>query len=330
MNTKDKNPRRRKVSPMPGAEPPAPQRSWGEAPHSAQEGGQTDAQAALRRQAEALARDDSAPPGYLESLSRDEAERMLHELRVHQIELAMQNEELRRAQVELDLLRSRYFDLYDLAPVGYCSLGETGLIEEANLTAARLLGVGRGALVKQPLSRFIDREDQDIYYLRRKELMTNGEPQAFELRMLTNGHEPFWAHLVATTEADNPGACRVVISDVSARKQAEAARAHIEAQLQESQKMESLGTLAGGIAHDFNNALAVIMGNVELARLDLEPGHAVLESIEEIANTGRRACDMVQQILAFRRRESLSRKPTSLSLAARRACCAPRCQRGSH
>jgi PAS domain-containing protein len=118
--------------------------------------------AQLRQQAEAAARQEAAQsPETHEALSPAQMRQTLHELRVHQIELEMQNEELRRAQVELDAARARYFDLYDLAPVGYCTLSEPGLILEANLTAATLLGVPRGALVKQPISRFILPEDQD-------------------------------------------------------------------------------------------------------------------------------------------------------------------------
>ena len=82
----------------------------------------------------------------------------------------------RRAQVELDASRSRYFDLYDLAPVGYCSVSGTGLILQTNLTAATLLGVARGALVQRPLSRFICKEDQGVYHLLRKQLFETGEP----------------------------------------------------------------------------------------------------------------------------------------------------------
>ena len=74
---------------------------------------------------------------------------------MHQVELEMQNEELRRAQLELDATRARYFDLYDLAPVGYCTLSEQGLILEANLTAASRLGVARDALAQQRLTSFI-------------------------------------------------------------------------------------------------------------------------------------------------------------------------------
>jgi PAS domain S-box-containing protein len=121
------------------------------------------------------------------ALSPEEIRRMLHELRVHQIELEMQNEELRRAQAELDASRERYFDLYDLAPVGYCTLSEKGLILETNLTAATLLNVTRSEMVNKPITRFILKEDQDIYYRHRKHVFETAEPQTVELRMVKAG-----------------------------------------------------------------------------------------------------------------------------------------------
>ena len=150
----------------------------------------------------------------------------LHELRVHQIELEMQNEELRRAQAELDASRARYFDLYVMAPVGYCTLSEQGLILGVNLTAATLLGVERAALVGQPISGFIFQDDQDIYYRHRKLLFQTGAPQQCDLRMLKTDGTTFWTHFAAAAARDETGApvCRVVMNDISARKQAEAYR----------------------------------------------------------------------------------------------------------
>ena len=116
-------------------------------------------------------------------LQSENPEGLIHELRVHQIELEMQNEDLRRAQGELDAARARYFDLYNLAPISYFTLSEQRRILEANLTAATLLGVARGALVKRPLTRFILPEDQDIFYRHRKLLFETGAPQVFEMRM---------------------------------------------------------------------------------------------------------------------------------------------------
>jgi PAS domain S-box-containing protein len=181
---------------------------------------------ALRRRAERIAWEKAFRiPENMESLSIEAARPMLHELRVHQIELEMQNEELRRAQAELDAARARYFNLYDMAPMGYCTLSEQGLILEANLTAATLLGVARGALVKQPLTRFILPEDQDIYYRHHKQLFESGEPQACELRIVKMDGTAFWVHLAATAAQDAGGTpvCRTVMSDITERKRAEEA-----------------------------------------------------------------------------------------------------------
>ena len=106
-----------------------------------------------------------------ESVSPEAAKKLLHELRVHQIELEMQNEELRIIQHNVETERARYFDLYNLAPAGYLTISPQGIIVEANLTIATLLGVARGVLLKRPLSHFIFSADHDSYYLHRQHLV---------------------------------------------------------------------------------------------------------------------------------------------------------------
>ena len=146
-------------------------------------------------------------------LSPEAAQQLVHELRVQQIELEMQNEELRRMQEVLEASRARYFDLYDLAPVGYFTLSEQGLILEANLTATTMLGVPRGALVKQPLTRSIVPEDEDIYYLHHRRLLETGRPQVCELRMARQYSRvsQFWARL------ESIGKARAAVSALAIR-----------------------------------------------------------------------------------------------------------------
>jgi PAS domain S-box-containing protein len=178
-----------------------------------------DDSADLRGRAEENIRAGDVKPQEL--LSSAEAKRLVHELQVHQIELAMQNEELRGTQGQLESSRARYFDLYDLAPVGYFTISEKGLILEANVTGATLLGVVRSDLVKQPLTRFILPEDQDIYYRHRKQLLATYSPQVCELRLIRKDGASFWARLdAAATRDDESGepVIRTVMSDITERK----------------------------------------------------------------------------------------------------------------
>jgi PAS domain-containing protein len=106
----------------------------------------------LRRQAEDRLRDQQVE---FDDLSPAEIQQLVHELRVHQIELEMQNTELHAAADRMEDLLTKYTDLYDFAPVGYFSLDQKGVILEANLTAATLLGKERADLIQRPLSRFV-------------------------------------------------------------------------------------------------------------------------------------------------------------------------------
>ena len=188
---------------------------------------------ALRQRADAMIRGTAPTPAQIEAMEPDEVLQVLHELQVYQIELELQNDELRQAHEELDTSHSRYFDLYHLAPVGYCTISGQGLILKANLTASTLLGRPPSELIKKPINRFILAQDQDAYHLQRKLLLETGEPQACDLQMMKHDGTSFWAHLQSTVQqnADAESEILCVISDISARKEAEALLAMEQNQL---------------------------------------------------------------------------------------------------
>ena len=223
----------------------------------------------------------------LDALSPETLRASLHELRVHQIELEMQNEELLRAQADLDASRARYFDLYDMAPVGYCTVSEKGLILEANLTAANLLGLNREEMVKKPFSRCILKEDTDHFFLLHKELIRSRESQKCELRMVKAGGGAFWAHLEATaaTAPDGAPACRVALIDITARKR-------ISAVLQARVRISEYA-----LTHSLGELLTLALDEAELLTGStigffhfVEADQLTLSLQEWSTNTHRRMC----------------------------------------
>ncbi len=151
---------------------------------------------------------------------------LIHELEVHQIELEMQNEELRQAQLDLEAARDKYTDLYDFAPVGYFSIGDKGLILDANLMGATMLGRERGKLTGRRFSQFIAKNDQDVFYLHRQKLFETKTKQVCELKLAKKDGAEFYAQLesyAVKDEAGNYSSIRTSLSDITERKQAELA-----------------------------------------------------------------------------------------------------------
>jgi PAS domain S-box-containing protein len=190
-----------------------------------------------------------------------------HELHVHQIELTMQNEELRRVGAELETARKRYYDLYDLAPTGFCTLSDEGVILEANLAATSLLGVSRSALMRQALSRFVQPDDLASYYQWRKRVLQDGLAQTCELRMKHSTGAPFWASLNAT--ASVPAGVgltfRVVLSDITGRKNAEVAFQEAQLRLRQFtlRQQEEFDALRMELAHDVHDQLGQTLASLK-------------------------------------------------------------------
>lgn len=145
---------------------------------------------------------------------------LLHELQVHQIELEMQNEALRQAQVELEESRDRYVDLYEFAPIGYLTLSLNGLIVQANLTGTSLLGMDRRKLLRRRFVACIAPEDADRWQRQFLRLVKEGNTRSMELTMLRGDGSRFHA-LLNCTHPSATTSVRVVLSDISERLHAE-------------------------------------------------------------------------------------------------------------
>jgi PAS domain S-box-containing protein len=187
----------------------------------------------LRRRAEDKIMKNTTGPEIPVTLSQDEMQHIIHELNIHQIELEMQNEELRETQKQLEITKSRYYNLYNLAPVGYFTISKEGLIIEVNLTASMMLGQGNGSMYRKPLINYITREDRDIYYLHNRKLFKTGLPQECELRMLNENNEAFWVKLnsVLIDNTSNEEVYNTTISNIDTRKQIEKKLAEKDAKL---------------------------------------------------------------------------------------------------
>ena len=207
--------------------------------------------ASLRKRAEEQVKaNENAIP---KSTSPLETQRLLHELWVHQIELEMQNDQLRSSQLELEESRARYFDLYDLAPVGYLTIGESGLIKEANLAAATMLGVARSMLICKPLNRIIFPDDRDTYYLRQQHSRSSNAPDFIEIRLLHADGSPLWAQLQLAEVQQ--GESWITFTDITERRKVDeslrGAMAEIQ-QLQNRLQAENIH-LQKEIAQQFNS-----------------------------------------------------------------------------
>ena len=178
-----------------------------------------DGQNLRGRAEEYLAKQKSAADGQRAEV---ENKRLLHELQVHQIELEMQNEELRKSREQLEGEAAKYADLYDFAPVGYFALVSNGKITRTNLAGGRLMGIERSELVGRRFGVFLARQDLTVFNAFLQQVFATDSSQSCEVALTGEARLPVFVQIEALLSPDKQECCMVVV-DITGRKLAEIA-----------------------------------------------------------------------------------------------------------
>ncbi|MDP2792520.1 MAG: ATP-binding protein [Sulfurisoma sp.] len=238
------------------------------------------------------------------------AEALLHDLQVHQIELEMQNEELRGAQVALEESRDRYADLYEFAPVGYLNLTDQGLIAAVNLTGAALLGYERKTLLNRRFAALLVREDAERWHLRFLAILRRGDASGCEVAFQRGDGSRLDAQIdcLRVTVDDKAPGVRVAFTDIGERKRAEAARLDAEAArgaaLAEAERLAQLKSdFLANMSHEIRTPLNGVLNLALIGQRD-HAGSDASVIFWRIHQAGRHLLSVVNDILDFSRIEA--------------------------
>ena len=241
---------------------------------------------------------------------------LLHELQIYQIELEMQNEQLRQAQLELEKSRDRYVDFYDFAPAGYLTLSQEALINEINLPGAALLGAERSRLLQRRFASFVAPQDRDRWHRHFLTILKHDSKLSCELALQHNGGSRFYAQLdcLRLEKEGHKPVVRIVLTDITERKR-------IEQELldMDQHKDEFLAMLA----HELRNPLAPIrnaahvLGRLGLAEPKVKWAQKIIE--EQVSHLSRLVDDLLDVSRIARGKIALKREAIEFAALAEQA-----------
>lgn len=213
---------------------------------------------------------------------------------------------------ELRQSEERHRSILQTAMAGIWLMDSQGRFVEVNDTYCRMSGYSMQELLAMSVSDVESKETVSDTFAHLQNVMERGEDR-FESRHHRKDGTVMDVEVSVQYRPTEGGQMVVFVQDISERKRAEEETIKLEAQLQQAQKMESIGRLAGGVAHDFNNMLTVILGHAELGLMHLDPNHPVCTDLREISKTAERSADLTRQLLAFARKQTVAPKVIDLN-----------------
>jgi PAS domain S-box-containing protein len=225
----------------------------------------------------------------------------VEELHVYDAELQIQYEELLASRAQIEESQKKYFRHFDLAPVGLIRLNHAGLILEANILGARMLGVNRALLhrARRPFLAHVAPGSLAILEQHLESALSSGKMEMCELLLRgASGHETFvrMQSVISRSQKDETD-FYITLTDLTEHREIEQ---KLETQLLRAQRLESIGTLASGVAHDLNNTLVPILVAAPVLRDDL-PKEERLKFLDIVESSAHRGAQIVRQVLSFAR-----------------------------
>ncbi len=257
------------------------------------------------------------PDTPLAEFSGRTVEELLHELHVHQIELEMQNVALREARIKAEESRDRYVDLYDFSPVAYLTLASDGLIAEANLVAANLLGADRATLINAQFGKFLSSEEADRWHLYFQQRLRDGNKEKIELSLQRTDGSGFYARIDGLPMAieGKPLMVRLAVTDITERMKTEetlaAYRQRLEERTVELEKAKITAEAANvaksvflaNMSHELRTPMNGVMGMIDLV-LTRATDPKQIDWLKKSKGSAKHLLDVINDILDLSKIES--------------------------
>ncbi|MFO7911035.1 MAG: PAS domain-containing protein [Desulfotignum sp.] len=258
----------------------------------------------LRKKAESRIK---SPPPLPENISRKDMAKTLHDLQVHQVELEMQNADLKQAQEALQASKEKYYKLFNQAPVGYLAVDGAGIIHKSNQTAADMIGADPVRLHRRPLVQFVSQNDQNLFLSRFRTSARHAKSDSFDICLNTASQDLFFTRMIIhpvasfSKETNRHEDILIIISDITEQVK-------IQKEKLEKQRLKGIVEVAGAVCHELRQPLQILLGITDLIRIQVSENQTLADDLVRLKKQTQRINMLLYQLDNITRYET---KPCS-------------------